>query len=148
MGGRGSGGARVGSGRKSKTLAEKALHGTASLKEQRAAAGTPVVDEFDAPDDLKRDERLVWLELAPYAFKARTLTRATSYSFRLLCRNIVLERALADDVEQRGGANHRGIIQRVDAELTRFCLSPLGKALIEDKPKVEDPFSEFDGSVN
>ena len=146
MGGKGSGGLRPGAGRKSKRLAEKVLHGTALLRERKAAV--PEVDEFDAPDDLTRDERLVWLRLAPHAFKARTLTAATEYQFVMLCRNIVLERVIAADAEQVGGANHRGIIQRIDAELLRFCLSPIGKPLIEDAPKVEDPFSEFDGRVN
>ena len=146
MGGRGSGGSRVGSGRKSKRLAEKVLHGTALLKEKRAEK--PLVDEFDAPDDLSRDERLVWLELAPHAFTARTLTRGTSYAFRLLCRNVVLERAISIDPDQRGGANHRGIIQRIDAELQAFSLRPMGKPLLEEAPKVVDPFAEFDGSVN
>lgn len=150
MGGKGSGGHRVGSGRKSKAFALKVLHGTASRSERKAAKKhtAVAVDEFDAPNDLTTTERLVWLRLAPPAFAARTLTRATEYQFIILCRNIVLEREIAADVELRGGANHRGIIQRVDAELARFCLAPMGKPLIEDSPKVEDPFAEFEGSVN
>lgn len=146
MGGKGSGGARAGAGRKSKRLAERVLHGTALLRDRKR--GLPVVDEFDAPHDLTTDERLVWLRLAPHAFKARTLTAATEYQFVMLCRNIVLERRIAADPEQVGGANHRGIIQRIDAELLRFCLSPIGRPLIEEAPKVSDPFAEFDGQVN
>ena len=146
MGGRGSGGARSGSGRKSKRLAEKALHGTASLKEKRA--GLPEVDEFDAPDDLTRDERLVWLKLAPHAFAARTLTRATEDAFSDLCRDRVLMLELSRDPDRRGGADHRGVTQRVQSKMKDFALSPMGKPLIEDKPKVEDPFGEFDATVN
>ena len=69
------GGARVGAGRKPKTLAAKALHGTALLREKRAKPAKVV--EFDAPADLTAAERLVWNELAPHAFKARTLTAGT-----------------------------------------------------------------------
>lgn len=147
MGGKGSGGLRVGAGRKSKTAAEKALHGSELTRAQRKAA-LPQVEEFDAPSDLTTLERLVWLELAPHAFQARTLTRATSYSFRLLCRNIVLERDLATSVTERGMANHRGIIQRIDAELARFCLSPMGKPIVEEVEQPADPFAAFDASIN
>jgi hypothetical protein len=148
MGGRGSGGLRTGAGRKSKQVAQKILEGAASLAERRQhAASVPKVDEFDAPNDLTTEERNVWLRLAPHAFKARTLTAATEYQFVMLCRNILLERLIAVDVEQIGGANHRGIIQRIDAELARFCLAPMGKPLIDDAPKVVDPFEEFDGGA-
>jgi hypothetical protein len=144
VGGRGSGGARAGAGRKPKELAAKILEGSASPRQQ--ARSLPKVEEFDAPNDLTRDERLVWLDLAPHAFQSRTLNRATSYSFRMLCRNIVLEREIAADAEQRGGANHRGIIQRVDAELLRFCLSPIGKPIVSDE-KPADEWAEFDGET-
>ena len=146
MGGRGSGGARAGAGRKKTALALKALHGTASLKDKRAVA--PVVDEFDAPDDLTRDERLVWLKLAPLAFKALTLTRATEDSFSDLCRNRVLMLELSRDPDKRGGADHRGIVQRVQSQMKDFSLSPFGKPLMEAKPKDVDVFAEFDGTVN
>jgi hypothetical protein len=148
MGGRGSGGHRPGSGRKPKDLAAKMLHGTATRAQREAARKPVTVEEFDAPNDLTTAERLVWLRLAPGAFAARTLTKATEYQFVMLCRNVVLEREIAADASLRGGANHRGIIQRVDAELARFCLAPMGKPIVEDAPKVEDPFAEFEGSVN
>ena len=139
MGGKGSGGARPGAGRKRKQDAERRLHGS----RRRTSATLPAVDHVDVPDDLTTAERNVWLRLAPHAIKAGTLTPAHEYQFSLLCRNIVLERELALDVEQRGNASHRGIIQRIDAELARFCLAPMGKPVIEEK-KPEDPFAEFD----
>lgn len=111
---------------------------------RQQAAKSAQVDEFDAPNDLTVDERNVWLRLAPHAFKARTLTPATEYQFVMLCRNILLERRIAVDPDQVGGANHRGIIQRIDAELARFCLAPMGKPLMDDAPKEVDPFAEFD----
>ena len=58
----------------------------------------PVVitpDGVAAPDDLPSAERVVWNALAPYAIATRTLTPATLLSFRLLCRNVVLEATLA-----------------------------------------------------
>ena len=125
MGGKGSGGRRTGAGRKPKLAAVPAPVKPPSTNSD--AGGAEPFEEFDAPDDLTREERAVWLKLAPHAFQRRTLTRATAYQFELLCRNIVLERRQASDPEQVGGANHRGLIQRVDAELLRFDLAPNGK---------------------
>lgn len=148
MGGKGSGGTRAGSGRKPKQHALKVLEGAASLAERRQAArNLPQVDEFDAPNDLTTEERNVWLSLAPGAFKARTLTPATGYAFCLLIRNVILEQALRMDVEQRGGANHRGILQRVEAGLTAFGLRALGKPMVDDAPKAVDPFDEFESGA-
>jgi hypothetical protein len=149
LGGKGSGGTRVGSGQKPKTLAEKLLVGSARKKDKdRAAAlNSAPIEPFDAPIDLTSEERLVWERLAPSAFKSKTLTKATEYQFVLLCRNVVLERELAVNPEMRGGANHRGILQRIDSQLTKFVLSPMGKPLIEDAPKPDDPFAAFDDEV-
>lgn len=144
MGGIGSGGRRPGSGRKPKSEAARALDGNAGhrgrvLQHPKAAevpapAPLPVVDETDAPNDLNTEERLVWLELAPHALANGTLTKATSLAFRLLCKNVVLERLYAASVNDRGGANHRGMIQRIDAELLRFNLAPCGKRLEGAEP--------------
>jgi hypothetical protein len=142
MGGKGSGGQRTGAGRKSKAAIEHWLAGSKSRAGKPAARVT--VDEFDAPNDLTTEERNVWLRLAPHAFKARTLTPGTEYQFVMLCRNILLERRIAVNVEQVGGANHRGIIQRIDAELARFALAPMGKPMIDDAPKDADPFDAFE----
>lgn len=134
------GGRRPGAGRKPKPKADRELDGNAGhrgkvLTHPAAASApppmAPPVDEFDAPDDLTFEERQVWLELAPHAFKNGTLIRATALGFRILCRNVVLERQYAQSVHDRGGANHRGMIQRVDAELLRFNLAPCGKAIAE-----------------
>lgn len=145
MGGRGSGGARAGSGRKPKEAALRVLHGSATRAERTQAA--PIVDEFDAPNSLTTEERNVWLELAPGAFAARTLTRATAYAFVLLCRNVLLEQRLRADEEKCGGADHRGILQRVEAGLTAFAIRALGKPMKDDAPKVADPFDEFESGA-
>ncbi len=100
------------------------------------------ITEFDAPNDLTTDERNVWVELAPHAFKARTLTPATAFAFKLLCRNVVLERQYAQSVTDKGTANHRGLIQRVDAELLRFNLAPNGKVHeIPEQPAAAQPIN-------
>jgi hypothetical protein len=52
------------------------------------------------------------------------------------------------DSEQRGGPNHRGLLQRVQSQMKDFSLSPFGKPIIGEAPKVEDPFAELDATVN
>lgn len=146
MGGKGSGGTRTGAGRKSKALAAKALHGSALLREKRAKPAP--VEEFEAPGDLTAAERLVWEMLAPHAFKARTLTAGTVDAFCDLCRWRVVLLECFQDPDRRGGADHRGAGQRVQSLMKDFAVNPMGKPLIEDAPKVEDPFAQFDGSVN
>lgn len=108
-----------------------------------------MVEEFEAPDDLTMEERHVWLRLAPHAFKARTLTPGTADAFSDLCRNRVLMLKLGLDGDKAGTADHRGLIQRVEAQMKAFLVSPMGKPLIEDAPKAEDPFAAFeDGPIN
>lgn len=150
----GHGGGRAGAGRKPKSAEEKRLGGHAGHRGTRgrvidhpsSASVEPlppiVVEEFDAPDDLTIDERHVWLELAPHAFAALTLTKGTSLGFRLMCRNIVLERRFAASVMDAGGASHRGLIQRVDAELLRFGLAPCGKPIVTAVKADVDPMQE------
>lgn len=147
MGGKGSGGRRVGSGKKLKSDLEHAISGTVGplgivLQHPSSTAIAPV-ETFDAPSTLRGPARVVWDALAPLAFEARTLTRATELSFVLLCRNVALERKMARG-RGAGNANHRGMIQRVDAELTKFCLSPFGKALYAPQPVAStNPLDRF-----
>lgn len=151
MGGVGSGGRRPNAGRKPKSADLRGLDGGAGHRKvltipravpatyptenlRDLAAPLPVLDEADAPDELGFEERKVWLELAPFAMQNGTLTPATSLAFRVLCRNVVLERQYAASVTDRGSANHRGMIQRVDAELLRFNLAPCGKPVAGAEP--------------
>jgi hypothetical protein len=98
----------------------------------------------DPPEDLTSQERAVWVALAAHAITARTLTPATALGFRVLVRNVVLEQVLATG-EDKGGPNHRGILQRVDAELAAFCLRPFGKPIYEAEPVVVpvNPLEKF-----
>lgn len=127
----GWGGRRVGAGRKPRTLRVVAPYEPAAPKPPTtnpdAGGGVPVVADFNAPDDLSPSERGVWLKLAPHALSRQTLTKATALGFEMLCRNIVLERILAMDMDARGGPNHRGLIASIDRELLRFDLSPNGR---------------------
>lgn len=157
MGGVGSGGRRPGAGRKPKSAELRALDGNAAkrariIQHPNATEPPPPperkLDESDAPNDLTHEERQVWLELAPHAIKSGTLTMATSLGFRMLCRNVALERTYAASVMDRGGANHRGLIQRIDAELLRFNLAPCGKAMPNpeaQKPPVDPVKARFFG---
>jgi len=147
----GHGGRRVGAGRKPKSSLEHALTGDPGhrgrvLPHPSAVPvpGVAPIDEFDAPDDLTSEERNVWLELAPFAFKNRTLTRATSYTFRLLCRNIVAERALRESVLTRNAADHRGLMREINTRLLQFQLAPCGKAILTADAEEATPVSKLD----
>ncbi len=147
MGGVGSGGKRPGAGRKPKSEVARALDGGAGHRPKVVAHPSspveppppvlPALDESDCPNELTHEERLVWLELAPHAKLARTLTESTSLGFRMLCKNIALSNRYYASVLDCGGANHRGLIQRIDAELLRFSLAPCGKPVAH--PEAEKP---------
>lgn len=137
------GGRRPGAGRPRKSAAMRELDGNAGHRPARVfahpsavpAIPEPVaIEEFDAPDDLTMDERHVWMELAPHAFAARTLTKATAEAFKLLCRNVILERELRASVLDRGRPAHQGMIHKVETAMLRFNLSPCGKAMYEAQP--------------
>lgn len=144
------GGARLGSGRKPIAAWERDITGNPGHRGRMLpgpGGGEAVVVAplavFGPSEDLASEERAVWQQLAPHAFKARTLTRATELAFQLLCRNIVLERLYASSVADKGGANHRGLIQRVDAELAAFSLRPFGKPIFEAEPVTAHPLDRF-----
>lgn len=133
----GHGGGRPGSGRKPKSEVARSLDGGAGHRAKVLAHPSapvdppppvlPQLDESDCPNELTHEERLIWLELAPHAKLNRTLTESTSLGFRMLCKNIALSNRYYASVLDCGGPNHRGLIQRIDAELLRFSLAPCGK---------------------
>jgi hypothetical protein len=140
------GGARSGAGRKPKGARVLNLHGgrVRAAKPVEEAPSVPLVP-VSCPEDLPEDSKAVWLELAPHAHAAGTLTPQTVSAFVLLCRNVVLERRLAAGVNV-GDANHRGLLQWVSARYKDFALSPFGKAVVQKAEKVEDPFAEFEAA--
>lgn len=148
------GGRRPGAGRKPKSDLERELDGNAGHRPARVLAhpsGMPAVpapipvEAFDAPDDLTVDERNVWLELAPHAFAARTLTKGTAEAFKLLCRNVLLEKELRASVLDRGRPAHTKLIHLVETAMLRFNLSPCGKPLYDAQPqeKAVNPLERF-----
>ena len=154
MGGKGSGGRRSRAGRPPKSIEGHFVAGTARgdvariLAHPRASMGEPAgpPEIFDPPAMLSADERALWLALAPQAFRAGTLTRATELAFVLLCRNIVLERDYGKSVTDRGTANHRGMIQRVEGGLDAFRLRPQGRPM--PSAQVAKPASKLDRFLN
>lgn len=170
MGGFGSGGRRPGAGRKPKSAAERALTGWAShgsrtkadkVADLRAARAEQALPILPPPADLPEDSpvRAVWLELAPLAAAARTLTLVEAFAFRELCEAIAFKRRLSDEIQRdgitvpdegRGGrkkhpllSEHRGWQQRVDAGLARFKLSPMGREVLPPEP-AKDEWSDFE----
>ncbi len=131
MGGKGSGGRRPGTGPKRKRRHLHLVDGTGGNR--NTPAPTEVVEPFDPPEvlELFGPDLAMWEYMAPLAFKKRTLTKETAFAFGLLCRNIVMERAMARQEMTRATADHRGLIQRIDAELLNFDLRPNGKAIYD-----------------
>lgn len=142
------GGARVGAGRPRRDPQSAWLKGDTVRRGPRPvrpmttvqALGTPV----ERPNHLDEEGLAVWKELAPHALELGTLTPATAMAFGDLCRAIVFERKLAMSVLAAAGADHRGMMARVEAGRARFRLIPDGKPVVA-VAQPEDAFAEFDG---
>lgn len=108
MGGKGSGGARVGAGRKSKDARLALVHGSRD-RGTRLVADAVAVEAaaapawmIELPAALPADQVEVWQALAPQALDRRTLTPATALAFRDLCEAIVVKRALLAIIQTDG----------------------------------------------
>lgn len=97
--------------------------------------GPAEVEEFDAPNDLAHEERAVWMQQAPHAFRNRTLTRASALSFERYCKVVVLERNEAKS-SGMGGANHRGLLKQINSYELQFMLTPAGKPMVDQGPSL------------
>lgn len=141
------GGARVGAGRPRRDPTSAWLKGDTvkrGPRPVRPSAPVGAVVRVDPPRHLDEEGLAVWKELAPHALELRTLTPATAMAFGDLCRAIVFERKLAMSALAAAGADHRGMMSRVEAGRARFRLIPDGKPVVAvEKP--EDAFAEFDG---
>lgn len=141
------GGARVGAGRPRRDPASAWLKGDTVKRGPRpvrpvASVGAPA--QVERPSHLDAEGLAVWAELAPHALELRTLTPATAMAFGDLCRAIVFERKLALSPLAAAGADHRGMMARVEAGRARFRLTPDGKPVVSlEQPK--DEWAEFDG---
>lgn len=154
MGGPGSGGRRVGAGHprgRGATYSNGSGTGAADVGANDDAGDVP------PPDNLTLAQLAVWQDLAPLAVEEGTLTRATAQAFRDLCEAIVLKSTLLRQAENDGLVLHgpqgkkahpllsqyRGLMQRVEAGLSRFNLAPAGRPA-KAKDLEGDLFSEFD----
>lgn len=114
----------------------------------------------EPPGSLTLDELAEWNDLAPRAAKVGTLTDETKLALRDLCQARVLKDRLLRKVSDEGAtvlapngnlAAHplltrfTTLLQRVEAGMMRFKLSPMGKEIETATEKPADPFSEFDG---
>lgn len=99
-------------------------------------------DAPECPSDLSEEAKAVWARLASHALAAGTLTAGTVDAFALLCRQVVLEKVLAES-RDAGQASHRGMMQRVEAGFVRFALAPMGKPVARPAAAAADPFAEF-----
>jgi hypothetical protein len=127
MGGKGSGGLRVGAGRRRKDQADGALTGSrrtrARAKQQNQTAPpnqsasnqtkAPVVTAPESvapvdveipqpPGNLTLDELAEWNDLAPLAAKQGTLTNDTQWALVDLCQARVLKGKLLRDIDKYG----------------------------------------------
>ena len=144
------GGARPGAGRKPKDAALAKLHGSQrtsvvrfpSAPQKSAAVAQTAAGPVNCPEELDYAAKAVWANLAPHALAAGTLTVGTSASFAMLCRQVVLEKALSLG-RDAGLASHRGMMQRVEAGFVRFALVPMGKPMARPAEADADPFAEF-----
>lgn len=148
MGGKGSGGTRVGAGRKPKGAVMHAIHGTKGAQAAVTAASTaPTAAEMrvTAPE-LPPSVRRIWDELAGQATAAGTLVPGTMADFVEMCRL----RAHTDDLYaaflKEGYTDfglkleraYRGSVQRLETKMRAFRLAPIGKELAstgQEKPK-------------
>jgi hypothetical protein len=103
--------------------------------------GNPQPAAVVVPPGIEADPLAVWQRLAPFAVKAGTLTAGTAEAFALGCRVTALEREVA--TTNPGGADHRGLLMRVEAFLIRFGLAPMGKPMAQEE-RPADEWAEFD----
>ena len=151
MGGRGSGGARVGAGRKSKRP-------PSSRGRCNTAPSMPHAEPFEVelapPVTLSPAEHAVWVALAPHARRAGTLEPSTAADFAVLVSLVVEARELLEARRAAGwsdrgftlATHYRQVVQRLEAKMRGFLLSPIGKPI---RPPVvaPDEFAEFDVPV-
>lgn len=118
------GGRRPGAGRKPKRARVLTLPSVATSE---PAAEEPI-EEFDASNSLTFDERQVWMQQAPLAFRNRTLTRSSALAFERYCKVVVMERNEAKS-SGVGRPNHRGLLKQINAYELQFMLTPNGRPM-------------------
>lgn len=157
MGGRGSGGTRIGAGRKPWKNQARVVAGggdtTAATPEPRTLNPEPRSSEPSkvARPKLSPAVRAVWDALAPQAVAQGTLVPATAFEFRTLCELAVEQKRCLKAYEAEGftdlgmkmGAHYRGLTQRLETKLRAFRLAPMGRELAPPAGK-EKPLSPLE----
>lgn len=162
MGGRGSGGRRIGAGRKRKGTVVAFTHGSRQRLGPAVEPPPAPATQVSPPSDITPDELAVWIRHAPDALLAGTLTRGTARSFvRLVCHPEVLYTQAMKTLEAEGWTYQKrtelGVEPKVHPEQQRlefwyrrlvdghreFKLSPFGKP-VGEAAKPDDPFAEFE----
>lgn len=164
MGGSGSGGERLGAGRKPKPKPAapvevtppgvlRAIGGNPAAVRAappRAPAPEPVPALARPPKSLSRSEAAIWRREAPRAVRQRTLTDETVAGFVELCELVAMKNEIKARMRRnKGGAAARAsegllrqyvrIGQRVDVLLARFKLTSFGKAEEHAPPAEKGP---------
>lgn len=153
MGGKGSGGRRPGAGRKKKPTHLRGIDGGAGRRgpaaDRDTAAVAAAASLMDAPASLGPGELVIWLEWAPLAHAAGTLTPATLGNFVQLCQAEVDRRELRAQYTIRRDAagyplallvmgskeelsvrrEHRTLSKDIHARMKDFMIAPFGKEL-------------------
>lgn len=155
MGGNGSGGLRIGSGAKPDDERSRSLRG----RQRRTRLASPAPAELardltQPPSELSNAEKRIWLELAPHAVAAGTLTVATAGDFCTLVQltieaaELLAARRVAGWTDEGRALStaYRQVVLRQEAKLRGFQLAPIGKPMSHGMPLEEssDPFAEFD----
>jgi hypothetical protein len=138
MGGKGSGGPRVGAGRKPWKKDAAVYRGQGA----DAAVAAPIVTR---PAGMSAAVARVWDALAPLAEREGTLVVATAFEFLQMCQLAVQQGRAHTELEAAKGDDwlriekaYRGLTQRLETKLRSFKLAPMGKEIIPvgaSKPK-------------
>jgi hypothetical protein len=171
MGGKGSGGTRVGAGRKTLDVGIALVRGSQDRGTRRQEEPTATPEAVQAPIGMPADVRMVWDEFAPLALANGSLTPSLVPGFAHLCKCIWAERILlakivaADwqvdkvtlQMDEKGGglqqvekkasdliAKWQAMLVRVENGMARFRLTADGKIHAPTgKPKELSPLEKL-----
>ena len=171
MGGKGSGGMRVGAGGKRQDHAMALVHASRSVAAREPDGVLANQEQVLAPSGMPDDIRAVWDEFAPLALANGSLTASLVPGFAHLCKCIWAERILLAKIvaadwqvdkvtlqmdEQGGGlqqvekkasdliAKWQQMLVRVENGMARFRLTADGKIHVQvDKAKELSPLEKL-----